>query len=146
MLKKIISYIFIYIFVIGCEDSVVGSNHPTHTCSIEVDAPYLEMDENGYYHLYFIDGDIQTFSTMRAQIGLEDELVNWISNKEINIPYYGQPNWVNLINSSSYSDEDGISYGILGVWQPFIGDTIKIYAGYRYCGVECMDSLEVIVE
>ena len=149
MLKKILSYIFIYIFIIGCVDSITNSNsnnEPTHTCSVEVDAPYLQIDESGYYHMEFIQGDIQTFSTMRAQTEIEHELVSWISNKEINIPYLGQDNWTNLINSSSYTNEEGIAYGILGVWEVFTGDTIKIYAGYRECQVECIDSLEVIVE
>ena len=145
MLKKILSYIFIYIFIIGCGDSLTNSES-AQTCSINVDAPHLQTDENGYYHMDFLQGYVQTFSTMRATIDREDELVSWISNKEINIPYFGQSNWVNLINSSSYTDEEGMAYGILGVWEIFTGDTIKVYAGYRESQVECIDSLEVIVE
>ena len=59
MLKKIIKYIFIYticVITIGCESNPM-SNQTCDYCYLELEAPDLPMDENGIYHLDYIDGD-----------------------------------------------------------------------------------------
>ena len=142
MVKNIILCIFIYILCVGCESTITCED-----CYMEVSAPSLEMDENGYYHMEWVDGYIQTFSTLNAETGLDYQKVKWVSNKEINIQHYGQDNWTNLVNTSSYTDGDGITHTVLGVWEVFVGDTIKVYAGYtNNCDIQYVDSLEVIVE
>ena len=56
-------------------------------------------------------------------------------------------NWINLINSNSYTDDYGIANGVIGVWEDFIGDTIKVYSGYTDdCYILQVDSLEVVID
>ena len=146
MLRKLISYIFICILLIGCE----YENPLTSECESDFEMDVvsdLVMDENGYYNMSFISGEIQTFAVLSAEIGLQYWPVGWISNKEYNIEHMGTDNWTNLINQSSYSDDDGTANTVLGVWPEFIGDTIKVYCGYHdECDFYFLDSLEVIVK
>ena len=111
MVKKIISYIFIYIVLVGCESPLVCED-----CYLDIKAPNLTLDNNGYYHMEFL---------------------------EILIAGH----WTNLVNGSSYTDDDGKAYTVLGVWENFTGDTIKVYSGYTdNCNIQHVDSLEVVIE
>jgi hypothetical protein len=146
MVKNNILYIFIYVLLVGCGDSVM-TNSCSSDCHLDISAPSLEMDENGYYHIEWLDGYGQTFSTLTAETGLDYQKVNWTSNKEINIQHYGQDNWTNLVNTSSYTDDEGVAHTVLGVWEQFVGDTIKVYSGYsNNCDILYIDSLEVVVD
>ena len=80
MVKKIISYIFIYILLVGCESPLVCED-----CYLDISAPSLQMDENGYYHMEWLEGYTQTFSTLDANTG-SDEIVKvlWESDSGIN--------------------------------------------------------------
>ena len=89
-------YIFIYIFIVGCSGDL------NQTCPgyyLDMEAPSLNIDENGYYHMTFLNDYVQTFSVLEAETGSNDEYqkVGWITNKEILIDGY----WTNLINPSS---------------------------------------------
>ena len=48
MLKNIISFIFIYIFMVGCEN--VFQSEECLNCTLELSTE-LMVDKNGYYHL-----------------------------------------------------------------------------------------------
>ena len=140
MVKKIISYIFIYILLVGCESPLVCED-----CYLDIKAPNLTLDNNGYYHMEFLDSYVQTFSTLEAETGITsyNQKVKWISNKEILIAGH----WTNLVNGSSYTDDDGKAYTVLGVWENFTGDTIKVYSGYTdNCNIQHVDSLEVVID
>ena len=140
MVKNILKYIFIYILLVGCESPLVCEG-----CYLNVEASSLQIDENGYYHMEFLDSYVQTFSTLEAKTGIisYNQKINWVSNKEILIAGY----WTNLVNGSSYTDEEGKAYTVLGVWENFIGDTVKIYSGYTdNCDILHVDSLEVVIE
>ena len=140
MVKKIISYIFIYILLVGCESPLVCEG-----CYLDIKAPNLTLDNNGYYHMEFLDSYVQTFSTLEAETGITsyNQKVKWVSNKEILIAGH----WTNLVNGSSYTDDDGKAYTVLGVWENFTGDTIKVYSGYTdNCNIQHVDSLEVVIE
>ena len=51
------------------------------------------------------------------------------------------------VNTSSYSNDDGIAWSVIGVWEPFIGDTLVITAGsINDCGEQSIDSMKIIVE
>ena len=145
MVKNFNLYILIYIVSVGCEspsDTMVCDD-----CYLDISAPSLEMDENGYYHMEWLDGYVQTFSTLKVETGLDYQKVQWISNKEINIQHFGQDNWTNLVNQSSYTDDEGVAHTVLGVWEQFVGDTIKVYSGYtNNCSIQYIDSLEVVVD
>ena len=55
--------------------------------------------------------------------------------------------WTSLVNQSSYTNNDGKAYTVLGVWENFIGDTIKVYSGYTdNCNILHVDALEVIID
>ena len=145
MVKNNILYIFIYVLLIGCGDDVM-TNSCSSDCYLDISAPSLQMDENGYYHMEWLDGYVQTFSTLKAETGLDYQKVQWVSNKEINIQHYGQDNWTNLVNTSSYTDDEGVAHTVLGVWEQFVGDTIKVYSGYtNNCSIRYIDSLKVVV-
>lgn len=138
MVKNIFLYIFIYVLCIGCD-----TRYTCEDCYLDIYAPDLQMDENGYYHLQFLNNYTQTFSTLKANVGVEQQKVKWLSNKEINIAGH----WTNLVNSHSYTDDGGIGYTVLGVWENFVGDTIKVYCGYTNdCSINYVDSLEVIID
>ena len=134
-------YIFIYIFIVGCSGDI------NQTCPgyyLEMKAPNLNIDENGYYHMTLLNDYVQTFSVLEAETGSIEEYqkVGWITNKEILIDNH----WTNLINPSSYTNNDGIARSTLGVWNNFIGDTIKVYCAYSdNCNIYYVDSLEVVV-
>ena len=92
----------------------------------------------------FLDSYVQTFSTLEAKTGLvHHQFISWQSNKEILLDGY----WTNLVNQSSYTDNDGKAYTVLGVWGNFIGDTIKVYSGYTdNFNIRHIDSLKVIID
>ncbi len=128
MIKKIIS-IFIYIVLTGC-DTLTGPE--TANTYLEVSAPSLSQDENGYYIMYVNDNFQQTFTTLKAETGSETiQLLTWDSNKEFSIEWQGQLIWENVVNGSSYTDDEGNGYTVLGVYDIFVGDTITIYCGYE---------------
>ena len=55
--------------------------------------------------------------------------------------------WVNAVNQSAYTDDEGRGHTVLSAWEEFIGDTVKIYCGYHdECNIHYVDSLEVIIE
>ena len=140
MVKNIINSIFIYILLVGCESPL-----SCEYCYLDIKAPDLVVDSNGYYHMEFLDSYIQTFSTLEAETGIitYNQKVKWESNKEILIAGH----WTNLVNGSSYTDDGGKAYTVLGVWENFIGDTIKVYSGYTdNCNILHIDSLEVVIE
>ena len=90
MVKKIISYIFIYILLVGCESPLVCED-----CYLDIKAPNLTLDNNGYYHMEFLGSYVQTFSTLEAETGITsyNQKVKWVSNKEILIAGH----WTNLV-------------------------------------------------
>ena len=140
MVKNLIMYIFIYILLVGCESLLVCED-----CYLNIKASDLQMDGDGYYHIEFLDSYIQTFSTLEAETGITDynQKVNWVSNKEILIAGY----WTNLVNGSSYTDDDGKAYTVISIWENFIGDTVKVYSGYTdNCNILHVDSLEVVID
>ena len=140
MVKNTLKYIFIYILLVGCESPLVCED-----CYLDIKAPDLQMDSNGYYHIEYLDSYTQTFSTLEAETGIIDytQKVKWISDTEIFISGY----WIPLVNQFSYTDNDGKAYTVLGIWENFIGDTIKVYSGYTdNCNIFHFDSLEVIID
>jgi hypothetical protein len=135
---KIISFIFIYILLCGCEPPICPD------CYLETSAPNLEMDVNGYYHMNLLEDYHQTFTTLRAETGSDENYLKviWKSNKEI---WMGNQ-WINLVNGSSYTDVEGNAHTVLGVWPEFNGDTVIVYCGYvNDCNITFRDSIGVII-
>jgi len=158
MLKNIISYIFIYILLVGCESPFyqyddVDYGHENdeqlyecEECFLELSIPGSTIDENGYHHIEFIQGNNWTFSMVEASIGVDYHLVGWESDTEYCIEWNNTIECTDVINGSSYSGEDGIANTILGFTEEYIGSIITIYAGYYDNYQEYyLDSMRVII-
>ena len=154
MVKNLFLVIFISVLITGCDNQYIVEPDlwelEDEIENTEVDyflvlESYLPLDENGYYVMEFLNSYNQTFTTLSAETGSPDyyQKVAWISNKEI---WMGNQ-WINIVNESSYTDEYGQAHTVLGVWPEFIGDTIKVYAGYNdQYENHYLDSLEVIIK
>ena len=144
MVKKSILYIFIYTLLVGCNTQNPLNSECETDCYLDVEAPSLQMDENGYYHIEWLEGYNQTFSTLDANTGSTFliQKVYWSSDSGIE---YGNT-FVSSVNPASYTD-NGIAHTVLAVWEEMIGDTITVYVGYYDdCSNEHRDLIKVIVE
>ena len=148
MMKNVIKYIFIYItmmLTIGCESNVFGlDGNQCSNCSLELEAPNLPMDENGIYHLDYIDGELQTFTQLRAYVGYEMEYVGWTTNVSFEGCTWDYCEDIPIVNGSGYSSDDGYAYQMMGVMEENIGQTATIWVGYydNY-GTQWLDSIKV---
>ena len=147
MVKKTFLYIFIYTLLVGCDTQSILTNETSEecvsNCYLEISAPSLQIDENGYYHMEWLEGYNQTFSTLDANTGSDViTKVMWDSDSGINYSGY----WVSSVNPASYTN-DGVAHTVLSAWEEQIGDTLTIYAGYMdECGIEYIDSIKVVVD
>ena len=144
MVKKLFIYIFIYTLLVGCDtQSVLTNNECESNFIMNVEAPGLGMDENGYYHIEWLDGYNQTFATLEAITNTEGyNKIYWTSQE--GIEYGGE--FVSCVNPASYTD-DGVAHTVMAVWEEMVGDTITIYAGFEdWCYNQHIDSIGVIVE
>ena len=146
MVKKSTLYIFIYTLLVGCDTQSILTNETYGECvsyDLDVSAPSLQIDENGYYHMEWLEGYNQTFSTLDANTGSGViTKVMWDSDSGINYSGY----WVSSVNPASYTN-DGVAHTVLSAWEEQIGDTLTIYAGYMdECGIEYIDSIKVVVD
>jgi len=143
MVKNNILYIFIYVFLVGCE---IGVEPYCDDCKLELSIDELEMDNNNYYLLDFNTDYIQTFVKIKADVGRDYEYVGWTSDTYFIIETFGYQEEVNVVNGASYSGDDGFAYTMLGVYESNIRDTIIVYCGYYDdYGVQHLDSLGVII-
>ena len=144
MLKNMISYIFIYMLLVGCES--VFQSEECSNCTLELSTE-LMVDENGYHHLEWIEGYQQTFTRLDAYVGNDYEFVSWVSDTRFCIEWMGTEECNDVVNGSSYSGEDGIASTIMGIHEIHIGDTIKVYCGYTdNYDTQYLNSLEVIID
>ena len=142
MIRKLISYIFICVLLTGCESNPLANVCETD-CYLDVYAPELVDDKNGYYHMEWLDGYNQTFATIKADIGY-DNITRVYWDTDLGMWYQGDV--VKPINHVSYTD-DGIATTILGPWDIMVNDTITVYTTYEdICGTEYLDSIKVIID
>ena len=147
MVKNNILYIFIYVLLIGCDTQSILTNETSEdcvsNCFLNVSAPSLQIDGSGYYHIEWVEGYYQTFSTLDANTGLKGiTKVMWYSDSGINYGNY----WVSSVNPASYT-KDGIAHTVLSTWEEQIGDTLTIYAEYYdKCNIQHLDSMGVIID
>ena len=143
LIRNLILYIFIYVFLIGCESNNITGVCESN-CFLNVTAPELELNRDKIYELEWIDGYYQTFTTIDAETGSDTyTMVYW----DTDLGMWWQGEIIKPINHSSYaSEEDGIAHTILGPWDVMIDETITIYATYvDNCGYEYLDSIKVKV-
>ena len=146
-MKNIIKYIFIYtigILLVGCDNPT--SVESCDYCHLDIETN-LPMDENGIYHLNFNNGEIQTFTQLRAYVGYEMEYVGWTTNTTFEGCTWDYCEDVPIVNGSSYTLDDGYAYTMLGVYEENIGDVATIWVGYydEY-GNQWLDSIKVKID
>ena len=155
MVGNLFIYIFIYTLTVGCH-TVLGPQEswPSQTNTdnfcvssyiLDIEAPDLFRDGAGYYHMKWLEGYEQTFTTLSAETNSKSysQKVFWVSNSGIH--YMNQ--WISSVNSTSYTGEDGIANTVLAIWEEHINDTIMVYTAFEdECKVTYYDSLGVIVE
>ena len=145
MVKKLFTYIFIYTLLVGCDTQNPLINDECETdCYLNVEAPSLQIDENGYYHIEWLEGYNQTFSTLDANTGSTFLIQKVYWNSDSGIEYNGE--FVSCVNPACYRS-DGVARQTMAVWEEMIGDTITIYAMLEDgCYIEHIDSIGVVVE
>jgi hypothetical protein len=112
-----------------------------------MDIPSLDIDSNGYYHLDFNDNTLQTYVRLEAYVGYEYEYVGWGTDTYFEGCTWNQCESIPIVNGVSYSDDEGMVYTMLGVYEGNIADTAKVWCGYYDdYGVQHLDSLEVIID
>tara|TARA_R110002012_G_scaffold240265_2_gene414425 strand:- start:67 stop:510 length:444 start_codon:yes stop_codon:yes gene_type:complete len=146
MLKNVINYIFIYILCvvfIGCENP----NSVCEYCSLEIEAPDLSVDKDGVYHLDYDENQIQTFTQLKAYIGYEMEYVGWTTDVTFEGCTWNYCEDIPVINSASYSSDDGYAYQMMGVMEENIGQIATIWVGYydNY-GTQWLDSIRIKID
>ena len=146
MLRKLINYIFIYVLLTGCdvENPLVNEYQECDSdFEMNVIAPDLELDENGYYKIEWLEGYTQTFTTLNAVTNTEGyNNIYWDSYN--GIMYSGE--FVSCVNPSSMTN-NGIAKTVMAVWEEMIGDTITVYAGFcDWCQIQHIDSLSVVIK
>ena len=147
MLKNIIKYIFIYIIciiTISCDNpmSVTTCDY----CYLNLEAPDLQIDENDIYHLDYNNGEVQTFTKLRAYVGYEYEYVGWTTNVSFDGCTWNYCEDIPVVNGGGYSSADGYSYQMMGVMEENIGDIATIWVGYYDSyGNQWLDSIRIII-
>ena len=102
------------------------------------------MDENGYYHIEWLEGYNQTFATVTTVTNLQgSNRIYWSCDS--GIEYNGE--FIECINQVSYTQEGtGIAQQTMGIWEEMVNDTLTIYAGFEdWCCIQYVDSIKVIV-
>ena len=153
MVKNIISYIFICVSLIGCDNQISNPIQSDMGEGVNNSGYYLEIEsqleyDGSYYHLVFLDGYIQTFTTLTAKTGstYKTQELYWNTNKQYNIEFWDTDNYTDLVNSISYTDV-GVGYSVFGPWEDFMNDTITVYCNYMdEYGLTYIDSLKIIIE
>ena len=129
-MKNIVRYIFIYtigILLVGCDNPT--SVQSCDYCHLEIETN-LPIDENGIYHLDYNNGEIQTFTQLRAYVGYEMEYVGWTTNVTFEGCTWDYCEDIPVVNGSGYSSDDGYAYQMMGVMEENIGQIATIWVGY----------------
>ena len=147
MIENIIKYIFIYtigILLVGCDNPTAVESCDYCHLNIETNLP---IDENGIYQLDFNNGEIQTFTQLRAYVGYEMEYTGWTTNTFFEGCTWDYCEDIPIVNGSSYTLDDGYAYQMLGVYEENIGDIATIWVGYydNY-GNQWLDSIKVMID
>ena len=134
MIKNIIKYIFIYtigILFVGCNNNpMTPSQEFCDYCYLELEAPDLQMDENGIYQLNNNGSALQTFTKLRAYVGYELEYLGWTTNISFEGCTWNYCENIPVVNGASYSSDDGYAYQMMGVYEGNIGQIATIWVGY----------------
>ena len=147
MVNKSIIYIFIYTLLVGC-----NIQNPVYAgeCSgyeLEISAPSLEKGLFGNYKMEWIDGSVQTFTTLAAETGASrGQYIYFESNKGIEWPTNSGKFWES-INHHSYTRSNGTTNAVFCSWSSMIGDVATVTATWEdECGNTHIDKLKIVIQ
>ena len=145
---RIIFFSLLLLFCIGCSENLFTTDQDTHELIVEVGLP---QDQNNYYHF-----EMQTYSTTQAlhkftvytnnPNGIQ--LIQWDCDTQFAYVWQNQVIETDIINHSSYTNEEGIAYTMFGPQVSMSGDTVKIFVGYidELTGMHYQTQFDVILE
>ena len=142
--KKSSSILLIALIIMACDTQNETTNSECESdFTMNVEAPSLQIDENYYYHIEWLEGYTQTFSTLDVITNTQGyNKIYWDCNS--GIIYAGE--FVSCVNPASYTS-DGVAHTVMSVWEGMVGDTITIYAGFTdWCDIQYVDSIQVIID
>ena len=110
-------FLLVGVLLIGCSENPMGSYRENYIedsdCGLDISStlPYDEIDKS--YQLEFNADLAQTYTRLDASTncGLSQRLM-WDANYQYRI----NDEWVNLVNPSSMTDEDGNGHVMFAVW------------------------------
>ena len=132
--------LLIGLFLVGCSN-VFEPKSDCGECGLEIYAVNLTEISSDHYELEYNEDLAQTYTMLGAttECGWSQHL-RWDTNLRYRIG--GQD--LRLVNPGSMTDDVGDANVMFAVWQPFIGQTVKVYCGYETeCGVQYVDSLSI---
>ena len=145
---RLFSLVLVVLCFWGCENNIVGveEESPYYEFSVSTD---LEIDDNGYYSMY-LNSDGQSLKRITAYTNQFDvpQNVQWACDTQWSYEFMDNTFYVDIVNSSSYTDSNGEANTMFGPMSEMVGDTIKIYSGYRDLVWETIyvDSLFIILK
>ena len=148
MIKRWFLILCTYVYIQGCGDPYSSTGGYCHDEGFLDMSSYLYIDNSGYYHMDFLEGHTQTFTTLKSETGLSTVQIYWQTDREYFVSNGVVGDWTDLVNRVSYTDDVGIGYTVLGVWEEFVGDTITVYCNYTNynCNIKHYDSIRVIID
>ena len=148
MMKNIIKYIFIYtigVLFVGCDNNPMAPTQEGFCdyCYLELEAPDLPIVD-GVYQLNYNNDALQTFTQLRAYVGYELEYLGWTTNVSFEGCTWNYCENIPVVNSASYSNDDGYAYQMMGVYEGNVGQIATIWVGYydNY-GTQWLDSIRI---
>ena len=126
MLNRII--IILCLILVGCDNGDIMGPQSSYDFQIEIENNYL--DENGYYHIQ-LNPNSQTLQKITGHTNNPNiQKVYWNCDTMLEMEYQGQLVLVPIINNSSYTNDDGDAFVMLGPHPEMAGDTITVIGGY----------------
>tara|TARA_Y100000310_G_scaffold170717_1_gene170896 strand:+ start:131 stop:577 length:447 start_codon:yes stop_codon:yes gene_type:complete len=145
MVRKLFTYIFIYTLLTGFSLVLAGDDCDDYT--LKISAPRLEKDWKGYYHMEFLNGSVQTFTTLAATTNAPGgNHIYFDSNKSIEWPAGSGKSWKS-INHHSYTRRDGTTNAVFCSWSSMVGRTATVTATFKdKCGNTHTDKIKIVIE
>ena len=104
----------------------------------------LSLDDNGYYHFDYPDGEPHTYSYVKYDVNPSGIVrVFWNSPDEFITEYQGQSFSDPIISYSTYSDDNGSGKQMFYIYEDFIGDTLSIYG---HTESDVYDVVQIIID
>ena len=146
--EKLIFYIrnsilpgVIFVFFIGCESDPLLEPEPDCDDRLEM---YCSLEQvNGLYELEWVDENTQTFAPIYVDTNV-DKIQKIAFASDIQVLIHNE--WFDLVNTASYTRDDGTTQTTLGVFADQINQILNIYGGYvDDCGTHHTSHLQVKV-